>query len=427
MQNEVCIEMFPAGNGDAFLVHLGSTIWMIDSGYAVTTYENAMKSRLLEIAEQEGRISRMIITHIDRDHISGAIRFLEENKFAASPKVIPIDQIWYNSYRHLQVDLQQVSEIDTASKQELEALQLMEGSILKSNAESEESFVSGTQGSTLAGNILHWGYTWNKDFDGGAVVTETPIPIPQADASVDVTLLTPNKKALEKLSKKWQKELKRKGYVGPMGKDDFFDDALEFMVALFHDEEQADEEDHALVSDTTEWIEDVISKRDNYKEDRSPTNGSSISFLIRYGEKKLLFLGDAIPSQVILQLQRLYPDISKTNPLLVDVLKLSHHGGFSNNSPDLLELVVAKNYLISTNGKQHRHPHLKTLIWVIHSHPKFHKRLVFNYSHNLDKHPFFIEEEYQRFIKKLDDPALQQRYNYEMILPEEEGYMKLEI
>lgn len=38
----------------------------------------------------------MIVTHIDADHISGAIDFIEDNGDADHPKIIPVDEIWHN-------------------------------------------------------------------------------------------------------------------------------------------------------------------------------------------------------------------------------------------------------------------------------------------------------------------------------------------
>ena len=59
------IEMFPAENGDAFLIRLdnGKNI-VIDMGYA-TTYTNFIKDRFIDLNNKNQCIDLLIITHID--------------------------------------------------------------------------------------------------------------------------------------------------------------------------------------------------------------------------------------------------------------------------------------------------------------------------------------------------------------------------
>ena len=73
------IEMFPAENGDAFLVRLdnGENI-LIDMGYN-ETYSKFIKNRLIDLKNENQCIDLLIITHIDEDHIVGAIEFFKEN------------------------------------------------------------------------------------------------------------------------------------------------------------------------------------------------------------------------------------------------------------------------------------------------------------------------------------------------------------
>ncbi len=59
-------------------------------------------------------------------------------------------------------------------------------------------------------------------------------------------------------------------------------------------------------------------------EDNSITNCSSISVLITYFDKKLLLLGDSFPSDIEDALAKL--GYSPENKLVVDVVKVSHHG-----------------------------------------------------------------------------------------------------
>src|SRR5690606_34005704 len=92
------ISIFPANNGDSFLIETenGSVI-LIDGGY-VTTYREYIKPKLLELSKANKILSHLIVTHIDGDHISGVIKFIEENK---QNEIIKVENIWHNSYSHL--------------------------------------------------------------------------------------------------------------------------------------------------------------------------------------------------------------------------------------------------------------------------------------------------------------------------------------
>lgn len=416
---KIRIEMLPAGNGDSFLLHLGKSVWLIDSGYIHQTYSECLNPRLKALKEDGGRLSRLIITHIDSDHISGAVKFLEENGSADNPSIIPIDQVWHNSYRHIQFKNKMQGKLTE------ETLNLVRQRTRKAHLKEDVNKYGGPvsvkQGSTLARCIYEGRYNWNTDFDGKAVSTEKPYTF-EVGEGIQLVLLTPNKACLEKLASKWKKELKRNGYLGELNEDQYFDDALEFLMAgenspILHG---------GPVLATSKWIEWILSRSDKYQEDTSATNGSSISFLLEYSGKKLLFLGDAIPSLVVKQLKAHFleqgMEISKRNPLEVNVLKLSHHGSFTNNSPELLELVAAEHYLISTNGKRHHHPHLETIAWLINSHRNVRKHLYFNYDHCLNRPGGNPQQER---LKKIMEKSLWDAYKYKVFLPEVEGYREI--
>ncbi|MGI2749702.1 hypothetical protein ACRS52_13655 [Bacillus cytotoxicus] len=114
----ITVKMFPAKNGDCFLVSLGldnKKHILIDCGY-VETYRDYLKEELMKIASNGEAIDLMVITYIDQNHILGALVFLEENNEAP---FIEIKEIWHNSYRHLQFEKENVEKI---TEQELTIL-----------------------------------------------------------------------------------------------------------------------------------------------------------------------------------------------------------------------------------------------------------------------------------------------------------------
>ncbi len=122
-----------------------------------------------------------------------------------------------------------------------------------------------------------------------------------------------------------------------------------------------------------ESIEELITNP--FKEDTSPTNLSSISILIDYKDKKILLLGDSVPSDIVVSLVDL--GYSKDTKLNLDILKVSHHGSKHNTSTELLEMIDCKKFLISTNGKKYQHPDKECLARIIKTQDC--PELIFNY------------------------------------------------
>jgi beta-lactamase superfamily II metal-dependent hydrolase len=88
---------------------------------------------------------------------------------------------------------------------------------------------------------------------------------------------------------------------------------------------------------------------EKWQEDDSVENGSSISVLTEYQDKRVLWLADANPNTIVSTLKNL--GYSKNNPLICDWVKVTHHGSRGNNSSELYEMIRCENYLISANGE----------------------------------------------------------------------------
>ena len=410
MPNKITIELFPAGNGDAILIDLGQQLILIDTGY-VSTFRDHLKPRLKMLHDQGRRISKFIVTHIDADHISGAIAFIKENGIAIDPTIIGIDEVWFNSYRHLNFEDKESGTFDGQTP----AFDL-NGGQESNDADDDEQLVSHKQGTSLGSEILKNKYNWNSSFGGQAVKADQPTTLNIGDG-LKLTLLGPTQKALDNLAEDWYDYLK-KIFPGKINEDAFFDDAFEKMMEGKRQAELAKTilDQDELVSASGDWVEDHTVEWE--LEDSSTTNGSSITFLLENDGKKLLFLGDAIPSQVEDQLKKIMPE--DQFPLHVDVLKVAHHGAWSNNSPALIDRIRANYYLFSSNGRRHHHPHYETMAWILKKHGSTSgKNFVFNYKQS-DR------------LLDVDNFQMKQTYNYNTLWPDvnefgqgTDGYIKL--
>lgn len=122
----------------------------------------------------------------------------------------------------------------------------------------------------------------------------------------------------------------------------------------------------------------------------TPENDASMAFLLQTNEgENILLLGDANIDTVMSTLKH-FDGI--TTPLKCSWVKLSHHGSRNNFKPELLELIVAENYIISTNGMKFGHPDKEVISYLV---VKTMAKLWFNYPERAGR--IFTEQDKQDF------------------------------
>lgn len=360
------IEMFPALHGDCFLISLGldeKVNILVDSGLK-ETYHLYLKDRLIELSNQNEIINLLVITHIDEDHIRGAIELFSKN-----PTIIEINEVWHNSYRHLQFLKQKIEKINYTEMEILRGILVNNAESLSDSASKD---ISALQGSTLAALLYQGKFRWNTSFKGGAVNSDE-IPSVSINSNIKLRILSPSNKKLESLAKRWLKELRKKKYNFNISDEEIFDDAFEFhMRNLAHSTEGNESKPISAAGNIS--FESLLL--DDGGGDVSPTNGSSIAFIIEYADKKLLFLGDAHPELIYEKIAKLVETECYTTNF--DLIKVSHHGSKNNTSKQLLSLIDAPIYLISTDGT-HGHPDLSTIANIISRKAVYSRKIIFNY------------------------------------------------
>lgn len=404
--SHVTVKMFPARTGDCFLVSLGlhkKTHILVDCGYA-ETYRDHLKEELRKIAFNGEAIDLMVITHIDQDHILGALEFLSDNNKA---RFIDVKEIWHNSYRHLQFDKAKVEKIPA------EELAILDREVVLGSSFVERQFsrgairdwdISATQGSMLSALILDGGYPWNTSFEGKAVSCENRCCISKNQYTI--TILSPDTDKLDRLARTWVRELKqhKRGFV--FSNERIFDDAYEFYLIRQEAQRVVDSEIAALNHDPGDSLEKIAQGYTDKETDNSATNGSSISFLIEYSGKRLLFLGDAHPDIISKNLAAL-------NESRFDLVKVPHHGSKQNLTRDLVVNLESVFFLISTNGERYNHPDIESLARIICSKRDRPKKLVFNYETNTSK--------------ALNNSSWKRHYNYEVHVSSEKTVTTVEL
>ena len=394
--------MFQAGYGDSLLVQVieeekETVNIMIDCGFH---YKENIKPNLERLLKDQV-INRFIITHYDSDHIQSAAKFLEENGSYNSEKIVHIEQIWLNTYKHIQFSKRNSEKLKTEEKNKIE--NYISEISSKSITENNEGNIGAKQATILGKTILDKKYPWNIDTNNEAICIENFKKINIAD-DVTLHLLSPNKKRLQNLEDKFISELKKIGLTP--NADTIFDDAFEYFNMLNEKENnnESDISSYSLPDINSKSIK-LLSKGKKYEKDDAIGNGSSISFILETATQRLLFLADSISEDIIEELKKKYLDKSKY-PIFFDAIKISHHGSFKNNSPELFKIIDSSNFLFSTNANHprgHKHPDIDTICCVINRalpNEVLKRNLIFNYD---------LEH-----LKDFENDDLKNEFNYEI-------------
>jgi beta-lactamase superfamily II metal-dependent hydrolase len=351
------LKMYPARNGDAFLVDAAGTYILIDAGFA-STYQDFIKPDLESIARAGGRLALAVCTHIDADHIGGLLEFFSSNGPVAN-RVVDVTKVWHNSLRSLPGP--PAVEEGVRDRMVLEAIRRRGVQSAASSAP-----ISARQGSSLANLLRQYGYVWNTG-DGTTCISQDEPPVNLSE-TVSVQVVGPSRIRLEALRDAWLREVSKLGYKGVSASTDLTDDAYEMWCATAP--QPPAPQVRMIAANRSQRLADV------YVPDQSLSNGSSIALSIDSASGRMLLLGDAWAEDVVARIREMQP---AAGPIFFDAIKVSHHGSLRNTSPELLAIADAHCFLISSDGSRHGHPDFEVLAEIVDRPAVFERRLIFNY------------------------------------------------
>lgn len=276
---------------------------LIDAGRSAT-YKKDLRHRLLALPESQRTFELFVITHVDRDHIEGAMALLEDR---ALP--ITFKQIWFNGYDHL-----------VSAKLET---------------------FGAVQGERVTAALLNRKRAWNKSWKAKAVALRRgKLTKAKLAGGMTLTLLSPDRQKLLDLIPTWEQECKDAGLIP--GKN-------------ARRKEQRGLEEFGAID-----VEALASTK--FEADVTKPNGSSIALLAEYRGKRALLGADAHVDRLLSSLKSLAKGKKRIE---LDLFKIPHHGSEGNISRELLEALDCSTYLISTNGSYFKHPKAVALARVL--------------------------------------------------------------
>lgn len=347
------IHFLPAKSGDCFVVEFDNKdCILIDCGY-VSTYKNELKPLLLRLRAKGCRFILFLITHIDQDHISGAIQFLQENGPQDAPQIISIENIWFNGFFNTVFSRPEFEKRRAArlSSQIACRQKWAIGELLMQTPE-EDGSISASQCRCFEALCAKNGYELNRQFPGEIVqqTCKTREEMRKNEiqfGDIHIRVLGPGKEQLDQLAQKLERTLIQQfGSNYQLTEDESFSVLFELLMGLHTNTPGFSEPICAAKSGIKEWL--GTSSRAKM----SLENQSSIVVEIEYKGFQLLFLGDAESKNFKSLLAPHY-----------NLIKLSHHGTLQPNLA-LLENSKGDILLISTDGVKH-HPEDELLAHAI--------------------------------------------------------------
>lgn len=314
------LRLLPAADGDCLLLSWGDggpLRHMVVDGGRASAYP-FLQAELKTIADAGETLDLYVLTHIDADHIEGALSYIKDEHRPIAPA-----DVWYNGYR----------QMSTTGRRSMR------------------------QGDEYSAALDKLRWPLNRHFSNGVASTATA-PQPLEVAGLIVTMLSPDTGHLNALGEKWT--VWRAQQAAATGKP-----TREGMRGAKRDRNPIPD---PLV------IEDLIA--DGQMDTELP-NGSSIAFIAEWRGHRILMGGDAHPDALLAALAPLAE--AAGGRYRVDVLKASHHGSAKNTSRQLIESIDCRRVAISTNGNLHGHPDPQSLARFVHFGSAGPKELYFNY------------------------------------------------
>jgi hypothetical protein len=321
------MELLPAQHGDALLLGWGPPdaphFLLIDGGPAGAY---AAVTEWLADVHDQGGLDLLVLTHIDGDHIEGLLRLCNDAVLD-----LPIREVWFNGSGQLVDDL----------------------GVL--------------QGEMLTALVTARGLPLNARFGHHAVKARTPLDVEDFDG-LRLTVLAPDQRTLSALRDSWDQALT--------------DADLEFGQVTAQQALELLRGRKSLLPTDAYWLgDDDFGIHDHavkpWAKDYSLPNKSSIVLLAEYGKASVLLAGDATPTALVPAVRRLRterPDLEW--PL--SAVKLPHHGSAANVTAELVTLLPARHYLVSSDGSRFGHPDEVAIARVVEYGPPG-LELVFNY------------------------------------------------
>ena len=342
---QATFKTFESGAGDCLFLILRDE--QVGDSFHIMVDCNVLTPEIKQFIYSElgSKIDTLIITHIDADHTNGIVKLLRD----IESEHLQINQILFNGFQP-QTDNPQ--PLNDEIRKKLDAAMKFLPPIVDENNHK----TNGVDAACLVTEInkkQQWKDVWRKT----PILAGETIALSEAKWG-RLRFLSPTQNAIDKLLHEVKLEYARKLGVAPP-KQDFEnqDKYFELMLRLSNLRKRP-----TIIKKTRGLVitKDVMVKYAEIDADENavtPANKASLAFYWESTDssKRVLMMGDAIPSQILSQLNEIYE-----GTMQFEAVKISHHGSKNNTSISLLNKISSEHYFI-TGGKSSEGPHIETI------------------------------------------------------------------
>jgi beta-lactamase superfamily II metal-dependent hydrolase len=367
----VKLTVFQSEKGDCLLLESagGAGRILVDGGMRAS-YRTFVAPALGALAAGQGALDLVCVTHIDRDHIAGVLQLMDDivawrvhdfqrihhnprHPEPDSPRPPVVKQIWHNAFHELVAD--NAGEIG-------EMLAACAGILAGAPPEKAELVAIATEQREIASSIPEaiqlsrrvgpeqLGIPLNEAFGGKLAFVrdqEAP-PAPIELDTLKLSVIGPFASDLEKLRREWNTWLE------------------ENQAALEKIQRRAERDADRLGTNDAAAVINLQLAQVEQLGDRSKVtapNLASLMLLVEENGQTALLTGDGHSDDILKGLD-FYQRRNEQGQLHVTVLKVQHHGGEHNMSPEFAARITADHYLFCGNG-EHGNPDPRVVDRVI--------------------------------------------------------------
>lgn len=344
------IKTFESGAGDCIFLVMkdemnGSTFHiMIDCNVLTEDIKNYIRNELYK------RIDVLIITHIDSDHTNGITKLMRNPDFAD----MQIEMILFNGFQP------QTEQPQTLNSQIVAKLQ----DVADLLPPTLDVFFQKTNGMDAACLIteLNKHSQWKTVWRQAPILAGETIPLGSNEKWGKLRVLSPTQDAMNDLLHDVKLEFARR--LGTAPPDESFVDQDKYYELMLRLAELRKRPNLARKINAEIITYDTLkkgAKTDAEENGVTNANKASLAFCWEGGEdiKRILFMGDAVSSQVIKELNKINDD-----RMYFEAVKISHHGSKHNTSIELNTKVDSAHYFF-TGGKNNEGPDIETIAKIV--------------------------------------------------------------
>jgi len=364
------LHVIQAEFGDCLLLEYGTAgaphFILVDGGPPQIFKDHLSKILGEKVVSQGAKLDRVILSHVDNDHIVGLVDLFAELQLQqanSQPALVQIEGLWHNSFRR-------TIDVNGALQPRLQTLLAVAGmqTTMDHTAISLNGIAEGNKLRQLA-QLLQI-----------SINTDLPDPITVDTATTSknfdnlrLTVVGPSEENLAALREEWNKWL--------------------------------DNHEDAIASSEARLMANA---------DQSVPNLSSICLVAEADGRTILLTGDARSDHIHDGL-RAKGLLDASDHAHFDIFKVAHHGSDRNVTKTFFRKVTADRYVISANGK-YGNPDLATLIWLVEA------------AKEQDRSPEIIATNETPSTRKLTQEYPQDEYGYSLrFLPEGDSSIEVRL